>query len=51
LHPGWVKTDMGGAAAPVTPEDSVAGMRRVLDRVGMADTGGFFNYDGSPLPW
>lgn len=51
LHPGWVRTDMGGAAAPVTPEDSVAGMRRVLDHVGPDDTGGFFNYDGSTLPW
>jgi NAD(P)-dependent dehydrogenase (short-subunit alcohol dehydrogenase family) len=51
LHPGWVRTDMGGASAPVSPEDSVRGMRQVLDRVGPKDTGAFFNYDGTPLPW
>jgi NAD(P)-dependent dehydrogenase (short-subunit alcohol dehydrogenase family) len=51
LHPGWVRTDMGGSSAPVSPEDSVRGMRQVLDRVGPKDTGAFFNYDGTALPW
>lgn len=51
LHPGWVATDMGGAGAPLSVADSVKGMTKVIDRLGMADTGRFFNYDGSPIPW
>ncbi len=51
LHPGWVRTDMGGPGADVAPAESAAGIARVIARVGPADTGGFFNYDGSPLPW
>jgi NAD(P)-dependent dehydrogenase (short-subunit alcohol dehydrogenase family) len=51
LHPGWVSTDMGGPEAPVTPADSAAGMRAVIDRVTAADNGRFFNYDGEELPW
>jgi NAD(P)-dependent dehydrogenase (short-subunit alcohol dehydrogenase family) len=51
LHPGWVRTDMGGAAAPVSPGDSVAGMIRVIAGLKPSNTGGFFNYDGTALPW
>ncbi|NKB90005.1 MAG: SDR family NAD(P)-dependent oxidoreductase [Acidobacteria bacterium] len=51
LHPGWVQTDMGGAGAPVTPADSVAGLLRVIDGLGVADSGGFFDYTGEQLPW
>ena len=51
FHPGWVRTDMGGGSAPVTPEQSVRGMRMVLDRAGQGDSGKFFNYDGSEIPW
>jgi NAD(P)-dependent dehydrogenase (short-subunit alcohol dehydrogenase family) len=51
LHPGWVRTDMGGAAAPVTPPESVAGMRQVIARLTAQDSGHFFNYDGTPIPW
>jgi NAD(P)-dependent dehydrogenase (short-subunit alcohol dehydrogenase family) len=51
IHPGWVKTDMGGDAAPLTATDSVNAMRRTIAGVALADTGSFFNYDGSPLPW
>lgn len=51
LHPGWVRTDMGGADAPLTPQESVAGLRRVLGSVTLQDSGGFFNYDGRELPW
>jgi len=51
LHPGWVRTDMGGASAPVLPADSVAGMRRVIAGLKAADSGGFFAYDGEALPW
>lgn len=51
LHPGWVKTRMGGASAPLEPEQSIAGMRRVIEGLGSEQSGGFFNYDGSVIPW
>jgi NAD(P)-dependent dehydrogenase (short-subunit alcohol dehydrogenase family) len=51
LHPGWVRTRMGGANAPVTLDTSVSGQQRLLDSLTLADTGGFFNYDGKSLPW
>jgi short-subunit dehydrogenase len=51
MHPGWVKTRMGGQKAPVTVEKSVAGQQRLLDRLTSKDSGHFFNYDGKELPW
>lgn len=51
LNPGWVKTDMGGPNATITPEASVAAMRRLIDTFGPAQSGKFFNYDGSEYPW
>ena len=51
MHPGWVKTRMGGASAPLTVEQSVAGQQRLFDRLTMKDSGHFFNYDGKELPW
>jgi NAD(P)-dependent dehydrogenase (short-subunit alcohol dehydrogenase family) len=51
LHPGWVQTRMGGANAPVTPEQSIGGMRRVIDRLTKADAGEFFDYQGQRVPW
>ena len=51
INPGWVKTDMGGAGATLTPEKSVTAMRRVIDKLGPRDSGKFFNYDGREYPW
>jgi NAD(P)-dependent dehydrogenase (short-subunit alcohol dehydrogenase family) len=51
FHPGWVSTDMGGASAPVDAATSVAGMRAVIDGATVADSGGFFDYNGHRLPW
>jgi NAD(P)-dependent dehydrogenase (short-subunit alcohol dehydrogenase family) len=51
VHPGWVRTDMGGPSAPLSPERSAADLCALLDRLGPADNGGYFNHDGSPLPW
>lgn len=51
MHPGWVKTDMGGSAAPLTPQNSVSAMLGVIDRLGVGDTGRYLNYDGGPLAW
>jgi NAD(P)-dependent dehydrogenase (short-subunit alcohol dehydrogenase family) len=51
LHPGWVQTRMGGASAPLQPEQSIAGMRRVIEGLGREQSGGFFAYDGAEVPW
>lgn len=51
LHPGWVRTDMGGKSAHLGVEESVAGMRGVIAGLGKGESGGFFNYDGNPIPW
>jgi len=49
FHPGWVRTDMGGASADLAPADSVAGMRRALAELDAARNGSFLNHDGAPL--
>ena len=51
LHPGWVRTDMGGAGATLDVADSAADIRRTLAILQPTDSGGFFNHDGTPLPW
>ncbi len=51
LHPGWVRTDMGGPRASVSPEESVAGMTAMIERLTIADSGRFLNYAGRELPW
>ena len=51
LSPGWVRTDMGGAGAPLSPEASVQGLRRVIERLTLADSGKFLSHDGSEIPW
>ena len=51
LHPGWVKTDMGGPNAPVSIDESVKGMMKVIDTTDIGNTGTFLNYDGKELPW
>ncbi|MEM1203964.1 MAG: SDR family oxidoreductase [Acidobacteriota bacterium] len=51
LHPGWVRTDMGGDRAPLSPEESVAGMVRVMDGLGPDLNGAFLDHRGERLPW
>jgi NAD(P)-dependent dehydrogenase (short-subunit alcohol dehydrogenase family) len=51
LSPGWVRTDMGGAQAPLAPEKSVRGLRRVIAGLGKGDSGKFLSHDGTPIPW
>jgi NAD(P)-dependent dehydrogenase (short-subunit alcohol dehydrogenase family) len=51
FSPGWVQTDMGGPNAVLTPQQSIAGMRKVLDGNPMELTGKFLSYDGSTWPW
>lgn len=51
FHPGWVRTDMGGPSATVSPEESAAGMAKVLSGFGTEDSGRFMRYDGTELDW
>jgi NAD(P)-dependent dehydrogenase (short-subunit alcohol dehydrogenase family) len=51
VSPGWVRTDMGGAGAPVAPHDAVAGLLKVLDAVTIADAGRFIDVGGVTIPW
>jgi NAD(P)-dependent dehydrogenase (short-subunit alcohol dehydrogenase family) len=51
LHPGWVQTEMGGKNAPTTPRASVAGMLKVIAKLGSGDSGKFFDFEGEELPW
>jgi NAD(P)-dependent dehydrogenase (short-subunit alcohol dehydrogenase family) len=51
FDPGWVQTDMGGANAALTPQESIGGMRRVLAGDPTDLTGKFLGYDGGKRPW
>ncbi|KAJ1531073.1 hypothetical protein ONE63_005900 [Megalurothrips usitatus] len=51
LHPGWVQTDMGGKGAPLTVEQSTQAMLKFIEGLGDSHNGGFYQYDGSSLPW
>jgi NAD(P)-dependent dehydrogenase (short-subunit alcohol dehydrogenase family) len=51
LHPGWVLTDMGGPNALIDTNTSVSGMMGVIASLSQSETGSFFNYDGSIIPW
>ena len=51
MSPGWVKTDMGGPNARLTPAESIAGMIKVIDGLTGQDSGEFFNHNGERLPW
>ena len=51
LHPGWVRTDMGGAGAPLEPGESVRGLRKVIAGSKKEDSGKFLAHDGAGLPW
>ena len=51
LSPGWVRTDMGGEQAPLSPEKSVQGLRKVIAGLKKGDSGKFLSHDGSEIPW
>ena len=51
LHPGWVQTDMGGPNALIDTKTSVKGLIEVIDNLTPKNSGKFYNYDGSPIPW
>ena len=51
VHPGWVRTDMGGSGGKLTPTESVEALRSLIASFKRQDSGRFFNYDGRELPW
>ncbi|HBJ88855.1 MAG: SDR family oxidoreductase [OM182 bacterium] len=51
VHPGWVRTDMGGPNGLIDVQTSVSGMLAVIDGLSPDNAGDFFNYDGSLIPW
>ncbi|XP_067284882.1 C-signal [Pseudorasbora parva] len=51
LHPGWVKTELGGEEAAIEPKESVEGMLRVIGSLTEKQHGGFMDYTGEMLPW
>jgi NAD(P)-dependent dehydrogenase (short-subunit alcohol dehydrogenase family) len=51
MHPGWVRTDMGGSDADLSIEDSIAGIIQRIDGLNLSNSGRFLNYNGSLLPW
>lgn len=51
LHPGWVQTEMGGPNAKITASESAQGLKAVIDSLTLERSGGFYNYDGSVIPW
>lgn len=51
LHPGWVRTDMGGPEAPLGVQEAVDALIRTIDALGPAYSGGFFDRTGGPAPW
>jgi NAD(P)-dependent dehydrogenase (short-subunit alcohol dehydrogenase family) len=51
LNPGWVRTGMGGPRADLAPEESVAGLRAVIDGLTLQSSGHFLGWDGSEIPW
>ena len=51
LHPGWVKTDMGGPNAEISTDTSVSGLKSILQSAGLAQSGQFIEFNGSSIPW
>ena len=51
LHPGWVRTDMGGRGAPLAVEESVTGIRQVIATLSPMHHGRFWTWDGREHAW
>jgi NAD(P)-dependent dehydrogenase (short-subunit alcohol dehydrogenase family) len=51
LHPGWVQTEMGGPKAPLTPDQSAAGITKLLESLNESHNGTLIQYDGKKLDW
>ncbi|XP_068595774.1 C-signal-like [Brachionichthys hirsutus] len=51
IHPGWVRTDMGGEQAPLTTQESVLGMLNVMSSLSSKDCGTLLDWRGNSIPW
>jgi len=51
IHPGWVRTDMGGEEAPLTTQDSVRGMLSTMSSLSNKDSGMILDWEGNKIPW
>lgn len=51
MHPGWVRTDMGGSGAPLSPGESARGILSVASDLTLADSGTFITHQGQEAPW
>lgn len=51
MSPGWVRTDMGGPEANLSPEESITGMRKIIAGLTTDDTGTFQAWDGNNRAW
>ena len=51
VHPGWVRTRMGGSSAPLSTQESVTDMRKLVDQFKPTDSGQFYRHDGVIIPW
>ena len=51
LHPGWVRSEMGGSGADLDPAESAAGIVALVDKLTIDDTGSFFKWDGTIHQW
>lgn len=51
LHPGWVRTEMGGPNALIDTQTSADGLAKVIEQSTQENSGQFINYDGTELPW
>jgi NAD(P)-dependent dehydrogenase (short-subunit alcohol dehydrogenase family) len=51
IHPGWVKTEMGGPGALISASESVSGMQELIAHLTLEDSGRFWSYDGTEIPW
>jgi NAD(P)-dependent dehydrogenase (short-subunit alcohol dehydrogenase family) len=51
LHPGWVRTELGGADATYSAQESVGGLIAVIEKLGPADSGRFYDFEGTRIPW
>ena len=51
VHPGYVQTDMGGAQAEITPQESASGLRKLAAGWTIDQTGDFFDWNGKPREW
>jgi NAD(P)-dependent dehydrogenase (short-subunit alcohol dehydrogenase family) len=51
VHPGFIRTDMGGPSAPLAPAQTLPSLLRVIEDLRMESTGSFLNWDGAAIPW